>query len=346
MKLICKICGKEIENIHGDPYTIRDFLSHLMNSHQINKEDYLVKYELNGVHPLCACGCGNPVKPDKGWNVWRKYYKDHKNTVKASPDVVEKQKQIMIDRYKDPKYDVMSMEDIKSSLEEFRRGVSLRKLVDHYGHDKRTIKNLWMKYNLIDEVEYTKLAEINQKNAAFLAKSTRIRESISYYESIHKFILDNKYKYNISEVNSIFGNKTTNTTLMKNLLKLYKDGFDKFLLFGVKSKEEVQYIDILRYFFGAANVRYGFRLEEKLFDALLFNKILLEYDGSYYHSSKKSKLNDEEKDKIAKRNGYLLIRVNENTSKDINILKKIKDYVKGKIQTKKNRKNRKKNKRR
>ena len=199
---------------------------------------------------------------------------------------------------------------------------------------------MWMKYGLIDEIEYVKLAESNQSKASIKTRLKIAMEASEYYETIHDFILNNKFKYTIHDVNEIFGSKSTDTTLMKNLLHLYSDNFERYLIHGVKSKEEeVQYLNILRFFFGNSNIIYGFKLEGRLFDALLFDKILIEYDGSYYHSSEKAKERDKEKDKIAKRNGYILIRINEVTSKDINTLKKIEKYVK-KIQAKKNRNSR------
>lgn len=333
MKLICKICGKEIEH-PKDAYAIRDFLSHLREAHKMKKEEYLVKYECNGVHPTCACGCGNPVKPEKGWNKWRKYYKDHKNHMKVPQELVLAISERMKKRYKGRDYDVMTEEEIKESLDRFKNGETLMKLSEDYGHDKRTLKSMWIKYGLISEIEYSRFAEHNQKVLSGATRADNSRQSIEYYETVHEFILKNKFKYNIHEINALFGNKPTDTTLMKNLLNLFDDGFEDYLILGVKSKEEVQYLDILRFFFGASNVKYGIKIGGRIFDALIFKKVLLEYDGSYYHSSEKSKDNDALKDKIAKENGYILIRVNEKTAKDIEILKKIKEY--GKIYSSEN----------
>lgn len=122
----------------------------------------------------------------------------------------------------------------------------------------------------------------------------------------------------------MFGDKIKQTTLMKHLIKLFSDDFSQYLIYGVKSKEETFFLDILRFYFGCKNVKYGFKLNGKIYDALIFNKILFEYDGSFYHKNKID--NDNLKDKIAIENGYYIYRVDEKSVKDINFLKKISEW--------------------
>lgn len=50
---LCKICG--------ETRTERGFSFHLSQSHNMKMADYLVKYEFNGIHPTCMCGCGENV---------------------------------------------------------------------------------------------------------------------------------------------------------------------------------------------------------------------------------------------------------------------------------------------
>lgn len=50
---VCKICG-ETRNARGFSY-------HVSQSHGMKMDEYLVRYEFNGIHPTCACGCGLPV---------------------------------------------------------------------------------------------------------------------------------------------------------------------------------------------------------------------------------------------------------------------------------------------
>jgi hypothetical protein len=49
----CKICGKKLNS--------RGFSFHCKKTHNISVEDYIVKYEYDGVPPKCKCGCNSPV---------------------------------------------------------------------------------------------------------------------------------------------------------------------------------------------------------------------------------------------------------------------------------------------
>ena len=52
----CKICNKSM--MHN-----RQLMYHLTKHHpEISQEDYIVKFEFNGIHPICACGCGQPTQ--------------------------------------------------------------------------------------------------------------------------------------------------------------------------------------------------------------------------------------------------------------------------------------------
>jgi len=55
MNFKCKICNHE----NGSDCALT---RHLNKMHKISKEDYILKYYFNNIHPLCKCGCGNPVK--------------------------------------------------------------------------------------------------------------------------------------------------------------------------------------------------------------------------------------------------------------------------------------------
>jgi len=50
----CKICNKEFKNKLG-------MSRHLRNSHNMNAEQYTLKYILNDIKPTCKCGCGIEV---------------------------------------------------------------------------------------------------------------------------------------------------------------------------------------------------------------------------------------------------------------------------------------------
>lgn len=317
----CKICG-EIISHEKDPYAIRAMIQHLGEKHQISKKDYIITYERNGDIPLCACGCGNPVEIAKGWNKWNKYYADHKNFTKASKESIEKSKLTHQQKLINGDFDDIPISILGQALDDLKKGKSLIDIELIYGFDKRTIKRNWLSRQMISKEDLDDLCLVT-KYSGPRKRALRKKISNSFLEEIHKFIMDHKYEHTINDVNKLFGNKVNITSLTKCLKNEFGDEIFNYLLFGVKSKEELEYLDILSHFFGKKNVKYGYSLGDRIFDALVFNNILIEYDGSYYHSSEKSKLNDLYKTKLANQHGYKLIRVDEHTSKSIYPLIKI-----------------------
>lgn len=329
MEIKCKICGETFFH-EKENYCIRSIVKHLKEKHKLTKKEYIIQYELNGEIPRCACGCGNAVEMKKGWNEWNKYYKDHKNHMKNSDETKEKISKKAKERFNNGYYDsIMSVDDINNSFDDFYNGrLTLFEIQKKYNHDKRTIKRLWISNNKINEHDYELIAYRNNFNIGKIKKAKKYQENLNYYEKIYDFILKNKNKFNICEINRIFGEKMRQTTLLKHLIKLFGNEVVSYLVYGVKSKEELQFLDILKFYFGGNNIKYGFNLEGKFYDALLFNKVLIEYDGEFYHRTEKQLTNDKVKDKIAKNNGYILIRCTPKSIKNIDLLNKIKQYGK------------------
>jgi hypothetical protein len=60
----CLICGKEC---------VTSLRRHVAKSHDVVARDYVLRFELNGVVPLCLCGCGREVtwhQPSKRFNTY------------------------------------------------------------------------------------------------------------------------------------------------------------------------------------------------------------------------------------------------------------------------------------
>lgn len=54
--LECKLCNEKMMNN-------RQLMCHITKKHKnITKEEYIIKYILNDIHPTCKCGCGEKVK--------------------------------------------------------------------------------------------------------------------------------------------------------------------------------------------------------------------------------------------------------------------------------------------
>lgn len=50
---------------------------HILFTHKLSMSDYRIKTKYNGIHPLCSCGCGTPMKYMGYLNDFPKYIKKH-----------------------------------------------------------------------------------------------------------------------------------------------------------------------------------------------------------------------------------------------------------------------------
>lgn len=53
-------------------------------------------------------------------------------------------------------------------------------------------------------------------------KFEKAKQNLDFYEEVYDFILNNKNKYTINEINKIFGQKMKQTTLLKHLKKTFR----------------------------------------------------------------------------------------------------------------------------
>ena len=90
--------------------------------------------------------------------------------------------------------------------------------------------------------------------------------------------------------------------------------------------------DLLVVAFGETNVKRQFRLKPYFYDFLLFDKLIIEYDGYYWHNE--MPFNDEAKNLLASESGYDLYRVKEDIKRKVNFVEEI-NIIKEKIKIKK-----------
>lgn len=90
------------------------------------------------------------------------------------------------------------------------------------------------------------------------------------------------------------------------------------------SKPEFELYEKLTEIYGKQNIKSCFIIPNTsvVYDICLFDKILIEYDGYYWHKIKKSK-NDLYKSDLAKIKGYMLYRVEENEKRKIDFTKEL-----------------------
>tara|TARA_Y100000296_G_C5177562_1_gene261017 strand:+ start:485 stop:1276 length:792 start_codon:yes stop_codon:yes gene_type:complete len=92
---------------------------------------------------------------------------------------------------------------------------------------------------------------------------------------------------------------------------------------NANSSPEQRLYEFLCVKYGEDSVVRHYKIDRYYYDFLVFDKILIEYDGYYWHNEKKC--NDIIKDKIASDQGYILYRVREPESRKTNFIQEMKN---------------------
>lgn len=336
-KLICKICGKEFE-YEKLRYCRAQLNRHLKVEHQTSVEDYLVKYELNGIHPKCLCGCGENVSLNKNWK-WNKYAKDS-HVGKAFTESARKIKDEMIasrrvifdpKEYYENKYDI---ELARNSASDFlSRRYTLSDLSEKYRLDKRTLKKMWIELNLVKGEEYAKITSYLKYKLPSEIKFENKLENDNCYRYIYNLIKNNPQKYNIRTAikeynsNDEYKIEINPWVFYCQMKKMYGNEIDLYINKGYHSKEEYDFLNVLQFYFKEHKINLGYKISKKrydfIYDFCIDDKILIEYDSNGMFHSDDIKEKDNEKEKYAKENGFNFIRLNYEKARDINTLKYI-----------------------
>lgn len=321
----CKLCGVITESeFSGRP--LKKMNVHLMKVHTLTPEQYLLQTEYQNIYPTCACGCGQKVRYEKWF--FRKYVGNHKNTVKISEETKNKIREAQeVRRYK---RQTLSLEEVQKYLDLYKDpNTNMRELHKILPLDLRVMKKCWIERKLITSDDFKKWGLVHK----YRSKPGRLNGSYKEIKSsllvrVFEFVSEHKGQYAVSFILDYFHIKESAGVLLKRLREMY--GEEKTLglfRFGNRSNPEISFSYILKYYFGEKNIREQIRLDYKFFDFLLFDKVLIEYDGAYWHKDNDKKEVDAEKNAIAKKYGYTLIRVKDEESKDINTLIKIKKVI-------------------
>jgi very-short-patch-repair endonuclease len=324
----CKICGVYFDK-ESDNSNYRLFCNHIVDAHNVNNEDYYLKYYLNNEHPKCACGCGENTNFHKG--KFFKYYSDHKNHVKPSEDTLFKISKIK-ERYNNISNLTdrvnISIDEIKDSYSSFtnlEKPISL--LAKELFIDYRTLKSYWLKLGLIENLEVFARTTKKSKTKWMvnpIKPNDKILLILKENLILVKKELINKDKLTFNDIISIIGVEINKNYLSHFLKENLSPSEIKKVKFIKSSQIEIEFLNVLKFYFGNV-VKHSFVVDDRCFDYRLGKKILIELDGEFWHEKEEVKLNDKLKNEIAKKNGYILIRISDKHVKKIEFLNKLKE---------------------
>ena len=299
---------------------------HIRKVHGITHKEYFIKHKLHNKIPLCACGCGMEVMIHK-WKVC-KFYKDHKNNIPVS---VENRQKISRGLLKiDPKDRcILSIEQLKEAWKLFQTpDFPFSKLSKKYNTDFRVFKKYWEIFKVAESTEIKQYAGMHktvwgracgENNYTYQAIDKKLLQDIYFYiignEKIvtYSFLID-KFNLNVSPY-----------VLKNRLLEQFGEEVLSYLNLGNSSQQEVNFGYILKYYF--KDVQTQIRLNAKIYDFLIDNKLLIEYDGKYWHENRQKE--DIAKENLARENGYKIYRVPESRKKDLTVLAEIAFILEG-----------------
>lgn len=331
----CRICEKRFS--HEICSVTRANLSkHVVNAYNISMADYILD---NKSWPLCGCGCGNRVVYSK-WH-FNKYYRNHKDRVPQSNEIKQKiRKGLRSKYYEKVRKGIVDINLIKQMWNDYKDNAdtNLLKVSKRSGYDKRTIKNYWWKFGITTKVEIKRQAKLHKEVYSHAGEKNnqycKIEDDV--LNNIFDLLTDRKNVLTLSYIKYRFGISYSTDVIFKRLVEKFgRDTIKSLLKFrgSCVSVEEASFGNVLSFYFGEKNVKPQFKIKyiedgkkkHKFYDFCLFNKLLIEYDGDYWHQD--SQQNDSVKDALAIKNNFTIFRINSKEAKNIEILSKIKGIV-------------------
>lgn len=345
----CSLCGEVFES--ENKTITQKIKKHLGEKHNIDFQTYITKTFFNGVEPKCACGCGKPVKfnpKDALWNEqhgYNKYYNcghvgSTRKGVLTNVKYVENwsDKDWVTEYYKIN----FGIDVLQESAIKFINGSSALELSKEYNIDVRTLRGAWVKLGLITAKDMKSLSEKRKSEAALKRKKTfdNKEEVLADLYNIIKF---NPQKFNIRSLIRHYNRITPSKVevdcdiVFDALREMYGNEVVDLIQFGAHSKEELEFLDVLLFYFNKKIVRCGYCLytgktkskrDCYIYDFCVGGKILIEYDGEgYWHSDEETIKKDKEKEIFAIKNGYKIIRVSLKETKNPEFILKLKKML-------------------
>jgi len=304
---ICKINNQKFPNKFKNKF--------LLENYGITYEQYLIKYYLNNVIPVCKCGCGTHTKikfynntilvPDYTKNHWP--HKRHTN------ETIEKiklnTKKSILNKYGVD--NIFRLDSIKDKI----KNTNLKKYGNVSPMKNDVIKNKCHHYHTDDTIQKIKSTN-NKKYGANSFTQSEMGKKIIKNKFIEKYGVDNPMK--VDDIK--------NKLFTSNIKKIgYKTNFmDTNYRKKYNNKHSKIEIDICN----KLNGEHKFIYKNKEFD-IKVNDNVIEIDGNWYHPNKIKNLtftqlnnvtNDNIKNKLIKDSKYNFYRIyTSDLPNDINL---------------------------
>jgi len=302
-------------------------------------EKYIIKFFYDGDRPKCACGCKKETKFFKG--LFLKYFEDHKNKIKVPEDIKLKIRNTKLrNSSKEYKKLGLDQDELKNLWELYKNtNKSINEISQLAGVDGRTIKKYWVLLNITNKKMLNRVSKKHKYNISIKKRKTNRIKKIDrkLYLEILDYVYNKKsvgYPITFRKCMNEFDINLSVYIFKNNLVSLFGKKVLNLFKNSCSSQEELNFLLILKFYFGDKNVFGSYPLEGRIYDFMISDKLLIEYDGNFWHSNINPytkidiiKKRDSDKNQIAIKNGFKIYRFGSKDLYNINTVKKIKDML-------------------
>ena len=345
----CLECGKDFGLVNKSASF--KILKHIKNDHNITLEEYCVKHYYNGEYPTCACGCGEKLKFNQKNALWDEShgflkYVNCGHVARNNEQIKNKQKENYISKWNDKNwiknyyYNQYGQDNIENSAKDFLENNDLSNEEIHlkYGIDIRTLLNIWAKLNLVTNEQWKERCYYRQHILSSKRRRQHMNNTDEICPVLYNIIKNFPQQYTLHSLikyyndNNLLQIEADASIVLKTLVEIYGEEIYNLLQYGLHSKEENEFIKVLKYLVHG-KYKIGLRLQygknksySYIYDICINDKFIIEYDGDeYYHKDKEY---DKLKEDFAINKGYNILRITHKQFKDPKTYIKINKWIK------------------
>ena len=344
----CSICGEKFSDNKMSNVTIK-LKKHLIKEHNLSYEKYIIDTFHSGKTPTCLCGCGSELRfiPKnslfgEGHGFTKYVHCGHVGRGKKwQSDKVKlkwEDKDWVLNHYETS----YGIKNLQKMFVDFMSGKSALEISKENDIDVRTLKFAWVKLCFITAEELTKISKDRKRYAGAEKRRIKFENCEEICKDLYDLIKCNPQKYNIRSLIKFYNSfnakkiETDPDIVLRNLIEIFGDGVNDYLQFGKHSKEELDLLNVLKFYFKKYKIMCGKKIyygnvnkkQYYIYDFCIGNKIIIEYDGNgYFHKDKNIIKKDKEKELLAIKKNYVFIRLSYEESKNINFLLKLKNIL-------------------